>query len=109
MKKFLIKSVVFLSILLNVFGYLSLSYKIFYYPDTDYMATIIDKHKRLEQPSLSRKQDSFPQLTVVLRTDFHIKFEGPLQGRFLNWSVIARVQSWLECKKPFCNSRKALR
>jgi len=57
--------------------------------------------KRYLQPSLSQKQDSFPQLTVVLRTDFYFKFEGPMQGRFLNWCVIARVQSWLECEKPF--------
>ena len=57
--------------------------------------------ERCTQPSLSQKQDSFPQLTVVLRTDFYFKFEGPMQGRFLNWCVIARVQSWLECEKPF--------
>ncbi len=57
--------------------------------------------ERCTQPSLAQKQDSFPQLTVVLRTDFYFKFEGPMQGRFLNWCVIARVQSWLECEKPF--------
>jgi len=34
------------------------------------------------EPSLSRKQNSFPELTLLLRTDFRTIFESPLQGRY---------------------------
>ncbi|MBK0381864.1 hypothetical protein I5M32_02735 [Pedobacter sp. SD-b] len=54
MKKFIIKSTVFLAILSVVFFSLSLTFKRKYNPKTDYLGAIIDKHQRLEQIDSNR-------------------------------------------------------
>ncbi|MBC7654501.1 MAG: hypothetical protein H7098_08525 [Oligoflexus sp.] len=54
MKKFIIKSVVFLAVLSLVFFSLSLTLKRKYNPKTDYLAAIIDKHHRLNKIDSNR-------------------------------------------------------
>ncbi|WP_157687510.1 hypothetical protein [Pedobacter psychrophilus] len=54
MKKFIIKSVVFLAILSLVFFSLSLTFKRKYSPKTDYLGAMIDKHRRLNEIDSNR-------------------------------------------------------
>ncbi len=54
LRKFIVKSVVFLAILSLVFFSLSLTFKRKYSPKTDYLAAIIDKHHRLNEINNNR-------------------------------------------------------